>query len=168
MKNAHISMIFAATALFSPVSAIASPTTSAAAYVPAAGASDLYEKTSSEIVLKHASHAQVKSFAQMMITDHTKTTAQVKAAATASGMKVAPPKLMPEQAAMIAALQRAPHATVEKVYLSQQVTAHEKALALHKGYSTSGDKPALRKVAASAVPIVETHLSEVRKLAMMK
>lgn len=136
----------------------------ATAYVSAAGAGDLYERMSSQLVLKIASNGDVRSFAQMMINDHGKTTAQVTAAAKASGIKPMPPKLMPKQAKMIADLMAAPAAAREKMYLDQQVAAHKEALALHQGYAAAGDNPALTKVAASAVPIVQHHLEEVQRL----
>jgi putative membrane protein len=139
--------------------------TKAASYVPAAGASDLYEKTSSELVLMDARTPAVRAFAQMMIADHAKTTAKIKAAATSAGIKVSPPMLMPKQQAMIDELKSAAPAAREKLYLKQQVTAHQEALALHKGYAASGDVPALKTVAAGAVPIVQHHLSDVQKLA---
>lgn len=148
-----------------PALAQTSTPTSASAYVPAAGASDLYEKTSSEIVLKVAKSAEVRRYAQMMISDHGKTTAQVTAAAKASGMTVLPPKLMPNQAKMIADLSAAPASGREKMYLTQQLAAHRVALALHQGYAKSGDQPALKKVAATEVPIVQKHLTEVEVMA---
>ncbi len=141
--------------------------TKAAAYVAAAGAGDLYEKTSSQIVLKDAKNPKVRQFAQMMVSDHTKTTMQVTTAAQASGMTPMPPELTPDQARMIADLRAAPASDRETVYLDQQVTAHTEALALHRGYATHGDVPALKKVAAAAVPIVEHHRAEVKRLAAM-
>ena len=53
----------------------------ASTYVMKAGAGDLYEKTSSQILLETTTNPKLKSFAQMMITDHTKSTEDVKAAA---------------------------------------------------------------------------------------
>jgi putative membrane protein len=164
MMKAYLAYGAAAMLLASPLAAQAPATTKASGYVPAAGASDLYEKTSSQMVLKDARNPQVRAFAQMMVTDHSQTTAQVKAAAQASGIKVAPPKLMPKQSAMIAQLKAASTTQREKIYLTQQVTAHEEALALHQGYAANGDKPALKKVAATAVPIVQKHLEQVRRL----
>lgn len=141
--------------------------TMASDYVPAAGAGDLYEKMSSQLVLKDAKNPKVRMFAQMMISDHSKTTMQVTAAAKASGMHPMPPKLMPKQMKMIADLKAAPMAGREKLYVDQQVMAHEEALALHQGYAMGGDKPALVKVAKGAVPVVQHHLDEVKRLAAM-
>ena len=139
----------------------------AAEFVKMAGASDLYEKTSSQLVLKTTKDAKVKAFARMMVADHGKTTADVTAAAKRDGLKPMPPKLMPKQAKMIAELKATSAGQRDKVYLTQQVAAHEEALALHTAYSTGGDKPALKAASAGAVPIVETHLNEVKTLAGM-
>lgn len=155
--------LLAATAMIA-ATPLAVQATKAPEFVKMAGAGDLYEKTSSQMVLKTAKNDQVRSFAQMMISDHGKTTAQVKTAAKADKVKVPAPKLMPEQAQMIAELKAAKGADREKVYVRQQVIAHEKALALHTTYSQSGDKPALKQVAAGAVPIVKTHLDQVRTM----
>jgi putative membrane protein len=66
-----------------------------AEYVMAAGASDLYERTSSQIVLETTTDPRVRSFAEMMIQHHTKSTADVAAAARRSRVRVTPPRLMP-------------------------------------------------------------------------
>ena len=147
--------------------ALAAPTTHAADFVKMAGAGDLYEKTSSRIVLKNAKNPKVREFANMMISDHTKSTADVVAAAKSDGLKPGAPKLMPAQAKMIAELKAAKPADREKVYLKQQVTAHEQALELHSTFAKGGDKPALKGAAAKIVPVVETHLTEVKSLAAM-
>lgn len=147
--------------------ALAAPTTHAADFVKMAGASDLYEKTSSELVLKDAKNPQVRAFANMMISHHKKSTADVVAAATSDGLKPGAPKLLPAQAKMIAELKAAKPADRERMYLKQQVTAHEQALDLHSTFAKSGDKPALKSAAAKIVPVVETHLTEVKTLATM-
>ena len=48
-------------------------------YVKTAGASDLYERQSSQIVLQTTQDPKVRQFAQEMLADHAKSTAQVKA-----------------------------------------------------------------------------------------
>ena len=80
----------------------------AADYIAMAGAGDLYEKASSEMLVRDTGNADVRRFAQMMIADHAKTTAQVKSAAQAAHVTVPPPALTVEQQSMIDAL-RASH-----------------------------------------------------------
>lgn len=146
---------------------LAAPAPMAPDFVKQAGASDLYEKTSSEMVLKTAKNAKVRDFANMMIRDHTKSTADVKAAATADGLKPGAPKLMPDQAKMIADLKAAKPADREKVYVQQQVMAHQKTLDLMQAYADGGDKPHLKGVAGKIAPVVQTHLTEVKSMAGM-
>lgn len=107
-------------------------------------------------------NTKVKSFADMMVSDHAKTTAEVKAAATASGMKLPPPALDEAKAKMIKELQAAKGEQRDQLYLDQQTMAHQEALALHKSYSMTGDSPKLKAVAAKAVPIVQHHIDALR------
>jgi putative membrane protein len=129
-----------------------------------AGASDLYEIESSQLALSRAQRPEVRQFAQMLIQDHTNSTQQVVAAATAAGYAPPPPQLMPMHADMLRQLQNASGGAFERLYLTQQIPAHENALRLHQNYAANGDTPALRTVAAAIVPVVQGHLSRVRQL----
>ena len=135
-----------------------------APYVEMAAASDLFEIQSSQLALSKAQRPEVRTFAQMLITHHTMTTQQLTAAASASGMTPPPPTLMPMQVAMLERLQNASTADFDRVYVREQIPAHEMALALHQNYARNGDTPALRTVAGTAVPIIQQHLTEARRL----
>jgi putative membrane protein len=133
------------------------------AYVQMAAASDLFEIQSSQLATTRAQNPEVRAFAQMLIEHHTATTRQLTAAAAAAGSPPNP-TLMPMQAEMIAQLQGANGAEFDRLYLRQQVPAHEMALALHQNYARNGDTASLRTVAAAAVPIVRQHLERARAL----
>ena len=137
---------------------------SASDYVKMAADGDMFEIESSQLALRKAQRSDVKSFANMMIKDHTMTTKALKAALSNNDRKIAPPPMMlsSENAANLKLLEKAPRASFDTLYLTQQVTAHQKAWALHKGFATSGSDPALQQVAATAVPIVEQHLGAVK------
>lgn len=135
-----------------------------AGYVMMAGASDLYEIRSSQLARTRARSAAVRQFADMMISHHSGTTNQLMAAVRASGMNPPAPMLMPMQAQMMAQLQQSSAGNFDRVYMSQQVRAHEMALALHSNYARSGDTAALRVTAGAAVPIVSQHLQRARQL----
>jgi putative membrane protein len=79
-------------------------------------------------------------------------------------MNPPPPMLLPMQQRMMNELRRASGANFDRVYLTQQIPAHEMALALHTNYSRAGDTPALRQTAATAVPLVQQHLDEARRM----
>jgi putative membrane protein len=138
--------------------------TGARAYVMKAGAGDLYEIRSSQIALQKSRDREVRRFAQMMITHHTRTTQKTKAAARASGFMPRPPVLEPMQARMIAELRQAGRNDIDRLYVDQQRTAHDMALALHQNYAQRGDKAPLRRTARAAVPIVRQHIDMLRRM----
>ncbi|NNM75482.1 DUF4142 domain-containing protein [Sphingomonas sp. ID1715] len=137
---------------------VAAPT-----YVATAASSDTYEIQSSKLALEHATNPDVRNFAQMMVSDHANTTAAVMAAAKQASIGM-PGGPNPKHTAMLKALREMKHADMERGYVDQQVMAHEEALALHQGYAAQGDNPGLRAAAASAVPIVQRHLDEIRRI----
>lgn len=136
----------------------------AATYVKMAADGDMYEIKSSELAQRKAQRDEVKAFARQMVTDHSQTTKSLMAALKNADRTIArPPMAMSaENAANLKLLEKAPRASFDTLYLTQQVAAHQKAWSLHKGYATSGTDPALKQVAATAVPIVEQHYTHVK------
>lgn len=138
--------------------------TQAAAYVDAAGKSDMFEIESSKIALQKSQSSAVKSFAQMLIRHHQKTTAATIAAAKKAGMNPPPPAPDAGITASLSELQAAPAESFDQVYLAQQIPAHQAALDLHQSYAAGGDQAALRTSAKAAVPIVQQHIKAATKL----
>lgn len=138
--------------------------TQAAAYVMAAGMSDLYEINSSQVALQKTQNPAVRRYADMLVKHHQKTTAATMAAAKKAGMNPSPPMLDAGATASINELQGASPTDFDRLYLGQQVPAHQAALDLHKSYAANGDQAALRASAKKAVPIVQQHLTAAEKM----
>lgn len=158
--TAKTSLLIASLFALVPAAAIpvAAHAETPARYVAKAGAGDLYEETSSKLVLRSTKDATVRAFATMMVRDHNKSTAMVKAAAAKSHLKVGPPHMSAEQKANVAALTKATGAARDQLYWEQQKTAHAQALALHQGYATSGTAQPLKAAAAKIAPVVQKHI----------
>lgn len=139
--------------------------TQAAAYVDAAAKSDMYEMESSKIALQKSSNPKIKSFANMMIKDHMKTTKATMVAVKKAGMTPPPPPV-PDAAtsASLDELRGASGADFDRLYLGQQMPAHQAALDLHQSYAANGDQAALRASAKAAVPIVQHHIDMATKM----
>ena len=152
----------AATISMLTVVAYAAPPTPA--FLAKAGASDLYERTASIIVLAGTRNPDVRRFARMMVADHGKSTAMVKAAATRSGLHPKPPTLEPAQRKMIADLRHANGAERDRIYIDQQEAAHADALSLMQDYAATGAAPALRRAAGNIVPVVQHHIDMLNSL----
>ena len=134
-------------------------------FVDAAAASDLYEIESGKLASTKASDAGVKSFAQMLVADHTKSSAELKARAGELSPALTPPTTLPaDKQAKIDALKAASGADFDRLFLSQQVDAHSAALDLLRGYSAGGDAAPLKAFADKTAPVVQAHLDKARSL----
>ena len=142
----------------STAAAVAAPP--ASEFVMKAGASDQYEIQSSKLLLTSTKNPKLRQFANEMISDHMKTTSGVKAAVQKSHMTPKPPMLDADGKQMIAALKAASGTARDTLYVEQQKTSHQKALSLMQDYSATGDNPALKQAATTAVPIVQHHIGE--------
>ena len=159
----HLMMYIAVAAATIAVPAAAQVMTPAE-YVTAAGASDLYEITSSKVVLETTQDPKLRAFAQMMIQDHTKSTADVKAAAARSRVKVPPAKLNPLQQELVTELRAERGPARDAAYIAQQKASHGQALNVQKAYAMEGTAPVLKTTAAAIVPVVEHHVMELKTM----
>ncbi len=142
---------------------MAMPTT-AAAYMKMAHSSDMFEIESSQMALQMSRNDAVRSFAQMMVNDHTQMMNQMMAMAPGMGMDMASMPMMPHHTEMLQRLRGATAANFDMMYKREQMMAHEEALMMHRTYAARGDNPALKAMAARAVPMIEMHMSRARAL----
>jgi putative membrane protein len=147
------------------MNATATAPMTAQAFADAASASDAYEIAASKLAETKAGSADVKTFAAQMVKDHTKSTADLKAAAAkAEGNPIPASVMTSEQQANMTKLQGLSGNDFDKEYVSQQVVAHENALAALQGYAAGGDSAPLKDFAGKTATVVEGHLDMAKKL----
>lgn len=136
-----------------------------AAFVAQIGAADLLEVEAARIALQKAQSPEVKAFAQTMIDDHTRSSADLKAAISQAGLNLAPPgALSPESRALLDQLSRTAPAEFDKSYLALQIDSHTQVLAaLLKQPQVGGPIP-LKTFAAADAPIIQRHLDRAQQL----
>jgi putative membrane protein len=135
-------------------------------FVNAAAISDMYEVEAGSIAQERASNPNVKEFGERMVKAHTETTDKLKSTLASINAKVTPPAHLDDRRqGMIDELRGAKDADFDARYLAQQVDAHREALILMRGYAKSGDNPAVRKLAAKTVSLVQSHLDMAEHLA---
>jgi putative membrane protein len=127
-------------------------------FVQAAAQSDKFEILEATTALAQSRNPQVRSFAQAMIEAHRQASADLRQAVTRAGLEQPNPGVSGDQSAFLAALQSARGGDFDTLYIRQQILAHHAALAVEQGYAGSGDDPAIRQVAVSAVPVISVHL----------
>lgn len=99
----------------------------------------------------------------MLIGEHTNLSNTALATAESAGVVPPPPVLSASQMGQITQLTSA-GASFDRVYLQQQVAAHQVALGTMQSYAANGDTPALRQVATSGVPAIQGHLARAEQL----
>jgi putative membrane protein len=143
----------------SPVYAQSSKTSR---FVQNAAASDMFELDSSKLALTKSKNAKVRGFAQMMVSDHQKTSDELKSRLPSSvklpsGMGVA-------NRAKLARLRLTPEGSFDRAYANYQVEAHKQAVSLFEDYAKNGDTTDLKQWAASKLPTLKEHLSMATQL----
>lgn len=133
-------------------------------FVNQAASGGMFEVQSSELALERASGDAVKAFAQMMVTDHSANNEELKAAAEAEGLTV-PAEIMGKPAEQLQAVQAAEGEQFDPVYTTEQVAAHEAAVALYESYVEGGDNDALKAYAEKSLPVLRQHLEQASGLA---
>lgn len=157
---------FALPALAQTTSTMSSGTAavSDAAFVKKAAISDIYEIQASKLAQTKATSPDVKTFAGKMITDHTKTSDQLKSVvASKSGMTL-PTALDPKHKALLTKLNGASALTFDSIYAQQQIQAHQQAVMLFTSESQNGKDADLKKFATSTLPALQQHLSMAEQL----
>jgi putative membrane protein len=124
---------------------------------------NMYELDAAKIAEQKAKNADVKAFAKMMVTDHTKLGDEAKPVIAKSG-ETAPTDLDQRRKGFLDNLKAAPAADFDKTYMDQQVAAHDETLTLLQGYAKNGSNADLKALADKATPVVQKHDDAAKKL----
>ncbi|WP_213938126.1 DUF4142 domain-containing protein [Pseudomonas sp. dw_612] len=137
-------------------------------FVDNAAAGGIAEVETSKLALEKSSSADIKSFANMMITDHTKANEELAALAKKHDIEVPDSTTLVKQAkAKILDLR---DESFDAAYANNQVKAHEDTIALFKKEAdtvTDDKKPGateLKGFAQKMLPALQKHLEAAKEL----
>lgn len=135
------------------------------AYVTNAAMGDMYEIQAAELALERSQNADVRELAEMIRTDHTQASEQMRqiAGEAAAGVQM-PTELDERRQGMIDNLRSASADAFDQVYIDQQVAAHQEAVTLHEGFADNTDAPQLAQHAGMVLPKIRAHLERARAL----
>ncbi|WP_024507834.1 DUF4142 domain-containing protein [Bradyrhizobium sp. ARR65] len=120
--------------------------------------SDMLEIATAKIA-EDKGNADEKKFAQQMITDHTKTTSELKGLVNSGDVKAQIPSTMDSSyQKKLDKLRDTKPADFANEYDSMQVSAHKDAVSLFQRYSKSGDNAKLKDWAGKTLPTLQHHL----------
>ena len=131
-------------------------------FVDAATEAGIAEVVTGNLALEKSQNAEIKTFAQQMVTDHTKANQKLGDIARKLDIKV------PDEAALTDKVKKMilqwRDESFDKSYVNNQVDAHEKAVELFKKEAASSDKPELKAFASDTLPTLEHHLEQAKAL----
>jgi len=138
------------------------PTT--ADFVKEVAISDMFEIESSKLA-EQKGNAQEKTFAQQMVTDHTKTSSELKGLVGNGKVQATlPTALDSSHQSKLDKLKKASGRDFSSDYNSYQVSAHEDAVSLFERYAKGGDNSELKDWAGKTVPALRRHLDMAKEL----
>jgi putative membrane protein len=135
-------------------------------FVREAAMSDMFEIQSSQLAEQKSNDAATKTFAQKMVTDHTKTTTEMKSMMSSGKLKgvEAPTAMASSQQSMLDKLKGLNGNDFTKQYHDDQVSAHKDAVSLFERYGKGGDNPELKDWANKTLPTLQDHLKMAQDL----
>jgi putative membrane protein len=139
-------------------SAVPEPTT----FVKKAAVAGLTEVEAGKIALSKSQDPAIRSFAQRMVTDHTKANAELASIASSKGID-APKKPDAEHQAMLDKMSAKSGAEFDREYSQHMKMDHSKAIALFEGASKTTDED-LAGFAKKTLPTLKEHKKLAEKL----
>ena len=127
-------------------------------YVRRAAAYEVYQRQAAQAMLRTSRNPAIRRLAQQLLGEHGRAAADLRAAAAKSGIRIDAALSTVELKQMVEKLGFAAADVRDTLYLSQQRTVHERALAMHQDYAQSGDQPALKEAAARLAALEQAHL----------
>lgn len=129
-----------------------------------AGMGGLAEVKHGELAAQKAANAEVKAFAQRMVTDHGMANGELQQLATAKGLAL-PTELAGEHKDLQDHLNTASGAEFDKMYMKHMVEDHEKTVADFEKAAASATDADVKAWAAKTLPTLQDHLRQAKEVA---
>jgi putative membrane protein len=133
-------------------------------FVKQAAISDMFEIESSKLAAQKAPDGPVKNFANQMVTEHTKTSTELKSAVANDPKSPIPTTMDDAHRDMITKLSGLNGAEFTEEYVDMQVDAHQNAVSLFERYAKGGDSESLKAWAGKTLPSLQHHLEMAKAL----
>jgi putative membrane protein len=126
-------------------------------FIKEAATSDMLEIGASKLA-EQKGNADEKKFAAQMITDHTKTSSELKSMISGDMKRTIPTALDDSSQKKLDKLRDAKPEDFASEYDPMQVSAHKDAVSLFERYAKEGDDPKLKDWAGKTLPALQHHL----------
>jgi putative membrane protein len=167
-----LSLLATAALAQSPTISQSAPATTGAVTAPPAqefvnkvAISDMFEVQAGQLALAKSPDNDTKPFAEKMVSDHQKTSSELKALIDSGKVKAKlPTALDSTHQKMLDDLKAKNGKEFDQAYDQSQIKAHQDAVALFDAYAKAGDDAELKQWATKTLPHLREHLSMAEKL----
>lgn len=125
-------------------------------FVSNAGMAGLAEVQMGNLALQNASHADVKAFAQRIVTDHTRANEELQQLTATKGLAL-PAQLDGEHKASLDHLTSLSGSAFDKAYMEHMVADHGKAVTLFETAANSAEDADIKAFASKTLPALREH-----------
>ncbi|WP_420965881.1 DUF4142 domain-containing protein [Bradyrhizobium sp. B120] len=132
-------------------------------FIKEAATSDMLEIEAAKIA-QQKGNAGEKNFADQMVTDHTKTSTELKELVSGEMKSALPIGLDYSSEKKLGRLRDAKASDFASEYDPMQVSAHKDAVSLFERYAKGGDDPKLKDWAGKTLPALQHHLAMAQDL----
>ena len=132
-------------------------------FIKEAATSDMLEIGASKLA-EQKGNADEKKFAAQMITDHTKTSSELKSMVSGDMKGAIPTALDDSSQKKLDKLRDAKPEDFASEYDPMQVSAHKDAVSLFERYAKGGDDPKLKDWAGKTLPALQHHLEMAQEM----
>ena len=132
-------------------------------FVANAGMGGLFEVQAGNLALQKAQSADVKAFAQQMVTDHGKANADLAQLATTKGLAL-PTELGGPHKGAFDHLSMLSGAEFDKAYMAHMVEDHDKDVAAFEKASTTAIDADVKTFAGTTLPVLKQHQAKSKEV----
>lgn len=115
------------------------------------------------LAVKKAENAEVKAFAEMLVTDHTKVNEELKMLATNKNVDLSA-VIDPKDAGTFQKLEKFSGAEFDKEYLGEVVSSHKKCLGAFEDISKESKDADVKAFADKIIPTLKAHHDKAKEL----
>lgn len=138
--------------------------TPTAGFVQEAVVGNLFEVESSKLALDRSQNATIKTFAKLMVDDHSAAGVKLADAISEAKQPRPPLKLDAKRQTLLDGLAARKGKDFDKFFVETQHKAHVEAVALFESYAATGEDARLKALAGELLPTLKGHLMRIEKI----
>ncbi|MGN6637420.1 MAG: DUF4142 domain-containing protein [Mucilaginibacter sp.] len=137
--------------------------TAAINFIKKASVGGMKEVKAGKLAEQKSGNSDVRSFGNMMVTDHTKANNQLMKLVRSKGYNVSPPS--PDETAPDEMLKGTSGHNFDEKYVAMMVKDHQKTITLFQNAVNNVKDPEIRAFAQQTLPVLKRHLSSIQAIA---